>query len=152
MQPPEPRPDSILAALVGLAIGTMPPAYQQAAMVLAGSIYGGFLSLQRAAPPNFICVIWHLVQCVLLAFFLTDIVVAAAVAEMPHTWVIPANALLGASGLAIAWSWPDRAKVLADVVWDALKAALVMVISKGAERIGAMLDKRPPPNDGEPPK
>lgn len=106
-QPP-PSDESILAALLTAALGSIAAVYQDAAIVLVGAVFGGLLSLQRAPARQWWVGLWHLTQCLGLALLVTNLGATIVLAEMSARWPVGRHDVMAAVAVALAWAWPDR--------------------------------------------
>lgn len=112
MQPPPSNPDTVLAAILTAAIGSVAVIYQDAVIVAVAAAFGGFLSLQRV-PPHIPWqrALWHVIQCFGLSVVLVDVAAAAVWAKIPTEWGLSKHAIMAFVAWAIAWSWPESGQL-----------------------------------------
>ena len=119
MQTPDP-PDTVLAALVTLAVGSVAAVYQDAVLVVVGAAFGSALSLQRAPVHGWQRALWRVSQCVGLAIYLSDAATGMVWAYVPASWHLSRQVVMAGVALAIAWSWPDSGSI----AWRAVTARI----------------------------
>jgi len=119
VQPPDP-PDTVLAALVTLAVGSVAAVYQDAVLVVVGAAFGAALSLQRAPVAGWRLALWRVIQCVGLAIYMSDAATEALWYYVPTAWHLSRQAVMAGVALTIAWSWPDSGAI----AWREIKARL----------------------------
>lgn len=129
MQPPDP-PDTVLAALVTLAVGSVAAVYQDAVLVVAGAAFGAALSLHRAPVGHWWPALWRVIQCIGLAIFLSDAAAGALWTYVPTTWHLSKQVVMAGVALTIAWSWPDSGAL----AWRAITAWIDRRQSSGADK------------------
>ena len=117
MQPPDP-PDTVLAALVTLAVGSVAAVYQDAVLVVVGAAFGAALSLQRAPVAGCSLALWRVIQCVGLAIYLSDAATGVVWTYVPTAWHMSKQVVMSGVALTIAWSWPDSGAI----AWRTLSA------------------------------
>lgn len=112
MQPPPSNPDTVLAAILTAAIGSVAVIYQDAVIVAVAAAFGGFLSLQRSpAHLPWYRALLHVVQCFGLAVLLVDVAASALWVHIPASWGLSRHALMASVAGAIAWSWPESGRL-----------------------------------------
>lgn len=119
---PPPNDQSIVAALLTAALGSLAAAYQDAAIVAVGAVFGGLLSLQRAPTRQWWAGAWHMTQCLGVALLTANIAATILLAELPARWPIGRHDIMAAVALGIAWAWPDRFAVAGEWAVGQLRA------------------------------
>lgn len=129
MQPPD-QPDTVLAALLTLAVGSVAAVYQNAVLVVGASAFGATLSLQRAPVKGWMQALWRVIQCVSLAIYLSDAATGVLWSYVPIAWHLSRQVVMAGVALTIAWSWPDSGAL----AWRAIKAWIDRRSPPGADK------------------